>query len=469
MESIEKTFNTVVLKFLQQFGVSRGSSILIAFSGGPDSTALLSVLTNLKEYDLTITAAYFNHNIRSKAEMDKELSIVKGVAESLKIRLVTGEAAAGFITGKAKSEGLSVEEAARQERYRFLFNEKEKCNADWIATGHNRNDNTETMIMRFFQNAGTAGLSGIPYKRGSILRPLSFVSRDDIELYIKKKNIAFSIDQTNLKTDYLRNRIRHDLIPSVKEIFPELDKNLSALSDKIKAENEFLEQEAARRIQWESCRDGYRTYAPIFYKEPVVIRIRSVFAVMNLLGNVRIKYNAVNQAASQETENGKVLLRLKNIEICRQNNYIYVQRLVNHNKKSYLVILKEEEKQFLFGQEFIILKKDSDYEESQMNTVLIDVFSYKSVIIRSCRDGDSIITENGEKSLKKLFNEWKVNENDRMVLPVIEDKSGIAAVIGKHLGYSNRFACNKNQKEKRLKKIMLVYGNSMESTCERSK
>ena len=386
MRSTERTVKETVLQYLQKYNVGSGSGIIVALSGGSDSTALLSVLTEIDKSDLfpmNIRAAYYNHRLRDPDELSSELEKIRMTAEKTGVQLITGSAEEGEIRADAEENKRSLEDAARSARYRFLFRVKTQYGADWIATGHNLNDNSETMLMRFLQNAGTAGLSGIPYIRDGVIRPLSLVGREKIEAYLQTTGLVPSIDTTNLETDFLRNRIRHLIMPAVKLVFPEVDGNLRSMAEKISLENKFLNDEASKRLKWEQSDGSCRIKSEDFYRQPLVIRIKSVFAVMNELGEERISYAAVKQAVSGEAGNGRILLRISGLEIAAADDYIFIRRLVNRNKKSYLLYLKTGEKQFLFGQKFIIFNGNNVFSDKGFQKVLLEAYCKDSLIIRS--------------------------------------------------------------------------------------
>ncbi len=473
MKSTEKTIEELVISYLEKYNIPEYASIITACSGGPDSTAMASLLCSLSGYSFQLTAVYYNHHLRAEDELAAEIEIIKKQTSLMGIELVVGGDEAGRIRTSASSKGLSIEEAARNARYEFLHNVRISRGADYIAVGHNLDDNAETMLMRFLQNAGTAGLGGIPEKRGCIIRPLSYVSRSMIEEYIGGKKLICSIDKTNLETDFLRNRLRHDVIPAVKNVFPEYMKNLKALSQKIKADVDFIDLEAGERIIWEACEGGFKTDLLNFNSQPEVLRIRSIFSVINDMGGYgRISYGSVKNAVSISPDNGKILLKTPDAEMYTSKGYIFLKRLEHRLKKSYLLYLEPDEngkKYFISGQKFIIFYNDfPEEQECSLKCISFQVCEGSPLIIRSYRHGDKIRLKTGSKTLKKLFSEWKVNSEDKQRVPIIEDAEGIAAVVGEHLGYMNRKAFAEAENGKRHKKIMLFYGSDMEITCERS-
>jgi len=221
--------------------ISEGDCVIVAVSGGPDSVCLLHVLHELKtELNIHLFVAHFDHGLRP-AEDESETAFVRGLAQSLKLPFETAQ---GHLLAK-KARG-SREEAARNARYAFLERVRKEHKAQKIALGHNLNDQAETILMRLLRGSGPSGLTGIPPCRdGSIVRPLIEIERQEIENYLKAKNLASVTDSSNLKTDYLRNKIRLELMPLLEEHQPQLTRLLGQTAEMLRDEDDYLEQTAA--------------------------------------------------------------------------------------------------------------------------------------------------------------------------------------------------------------------------------
>ncbi|MFQ5511575.1 MAG: tRNA lysidine(34) synthetase TilS [Candidatus Krumholzibacteriia bacterium] len=204
-----------------------GALVLVAVSGGADSMTLLSVLHGLgKELGFRVAVAHLDHQIRPESDDDRAL-----------VERYVGRIGVPFYKGKedvpalAAANGESLEEAARKARYRFLFEVAERISADRIATGHTRDDQAETVIMRFLHGTGIRGLTGIPVQRGKIVRPLLRVGRADTSAYCRALDLPCAADPSNEDTRFLRNRIRHELLPLLRESYhPGVEENLRRLA-----------------------------------------------------------------------------------------------------------------------------------------------------------------------------------------------------------------------------------------------
>jgi len=198
--------------------------VLTALSGGPDSVCLLYVLKNLKdEFRLDLNAIYVDHCLRIE-ETPLEIEFCRKLCKKLDIPFITK-----FVDVKsyAKEKGINKQAAARELRYQIFEETANEIKANKIAIGHTADDQAETLLMRLFRGSGPTGLSGIPPVRGKFIRPLIDIERQEIEKYLQEAEVDFIVDSSNLKKDYLRNKIRLSLIPMLREINPNIIETLS--------------------------------------------------------------------------------------------------------------------------------------------------------------------------------------------------------------------------------------------------
>ncbi len=201
-----------------RFSFFKNSRLLIAISGGIDSVVLTHLCHQLK---LNIALAHCNFNLRGD-ESDADEDFVLQLAEDLDLEVFIES----FDTkAYAKEHKLSTQMAARDLRYHWFQELKNQLQFDYILTAHHADDNLETFLINLSRGTGLDGLTGIPEINGVVVRPLLLFSTQDIEGYAKEHKIKWREDSSNASTKYLRNKLRHDVIPVLKEINPQLLQN----------------------------------------------------------------------------------------------------------------------------------------------------------------------------------------------------------------------------------------------------
>jgi tRNA(Ile)-lysidine synthase len=231
--------------------LEREDHLLLAVSGGPDSVALLRVMMLLSsEYDLRLTTAHLNHGLRG-AEAQREEAFVRKLCAEMGIACICKTIDIRMLQ---LGSGMSIEEIGREERYRYLDETAEACGAGKIATGHHRDDQAETVLINLLRGCGPEGLKGIPPVRdGRIIRPLLHVGRGEILEFLNREGLSYMTDSSNLSRLFLRNRIRHELIPElILRYNPGVVEALSHTAEIIRKEDDYL-QAVIRQIlrQWD--------------------------------------------------------------------------------------------------------------------------------------------------------------------------------------------------------------------------
>ncbi|MDP6925037.1 MAG: tRNA lysidine(34) synthetase TilS [Candidatus Scalindua sp.] len=227
---------------------SANDRVLIGVSGGPDSVALLSLIFNTSRTDPSyseIFIAHLNHSIRGR-ESDEDEQFVTALAERYGVPLISKKM---DIIEIARERKISLEEAARDERYKFFESAAEKAGVNVIAVGHNADDNAETILHRIIRGTGITGVGGIRPKRKltpvstiTLVRPLLFTWRKDITAYLEEENLSYRVDSTNIEKDKLRNRIRLELIPYIEGNYnAKIKKSLATLGETALQNSDYLE------------------------------------------------------------------------------------------------------------------------------------------------------------------------------------------------------------------------------------
>ncbi|MEW6245943.1 MAG: tRNA lysidine(34) synthetase TilS [Nitrospirota bacterium] len=220
--------------------------VLVAVSGGPDSVALLALLHELApSWRLTLSAAHFNYGLRGQ-ESDDDAEFVAHLCRRLRIQLITRRLELPLRLGR---RGGSLQERAREARYRALEEIGDGLGADRIALGHTADDQAETVLMWMLRGAATTGLGGMPpIRQGLFVRPLLDVSRADVLAYLESRHLDYRIDSSNARAVYFRNRIRRELLPVITRLAPKAVDTIGRLAEVLREENTCLEEYAAESL-----------------------------------------------------------------------------------------------------------------------------------------------------------------------------------------------------------------------------
>ena len=446
-----------VLDFIKEnLMFNKGDKVIVAFSGGPDSTCLLYILNELKEeLGITLVGAHINHCLRG-AESDKDEAYAKKVCESLGM---------GFYSIKvdihrvSKEKNISCEVAGREVRYEFFEELMLKLNANKVALAHNANDQAETILMRIMRGTGIEGMIGIKPVRDKIyVRPILHLSRKEIEKYCHVNGISPRIDKSNLENIFARNKVRLELIPYIEENFNEdIIKTLNRLSDIVKKDNDYLEGISAKEFK-KYCEIGQRKVIinkkAFAEHEAILSRIirGALLAVNNNLYNFE-KIHISSIIELQKHHTGKTIMLPQNIivENCYGNMHIYIgakSSKVNNNQYS----LNINEKNFINDLDKVVdinVIQRSQFIEDKGNEY-IKYFDFdkieKSITVRHRKEGDTFMPlgMKGNKKIKDLLMDLKVPKDKRNEIPLICFGDDIGWVVGYRI--SEKFKISKDTK-----------------------
>jgi tRNA(Ile)-lysidine synthase len=290
-----------------------GKPVLAGVSGGPDS---LCMLYTLRQLGYPVIVAHLDHCMRPESGQ-----------EALKLHQLAESWGLGFLLGQddvpnyAASLGLSLEEAARERRYRFLFAQAAQHQVQAVAVGHTADDQVETVLMHLLRGSGLTGLRGMSFRSLPnpwsdsipLIRPLLGVWREEILTYAEQHNLQPSQDESNLDTRFYRNRLRHELIPELEQINPGVKRRLWQMADILSEDDDILA--GVEQAAWKSCflkqGSGYAAMdAAILRKQPLGIRRRLVRRAIGQLrpGLRDIDYLTVERAVhflGTSTRSGK--------------------------------------------------------------------------------------------------------------------------------------------------------------------
>jgi tRNA(Ile)-lysidine synthase len=231
---------------LRQLGISKQDRIVVAVSGGADSTALLDALARWKKSE-HLFAAHLNHLLRG-AESDADETFVRAMTRQLNVPIFVAQE---NVAACAAQEKKNLEATARRLRYDFLQRTAEQCQARVIVTAHTHDDQVETILMRLLRGTSAAGLKGIHERQEvsasvCLVRPMLRITRTEVLDHCARHQLEFCQDSSNQSTDFTRNRIRHELLPLLQSFNPDFGTTLLRTAAQLSEDDRYLQAEAAR-------------------------------------------------------------------------------------------------------------------------------------------------------------------------------------------------------------------------------
>lgn len=380
-----------------------GDQVVCAVSGGADSTALLFALYLLREkLRFQLSAAHFNHKLRG-AESDRDEDFVRAICDRYDIPLTVG-------TGQVKAEKKGLEAAAREARYAFFATLPGK-----IATAHTAHDNAETVLLHLVRGTGLKGLGGIAPMNGNIIRPMLSVTRQEVLAFVQEYCLEFVEDSSNRTDAFLRNRLRHHVMPLLEQENPSLAENLSAMALCLR--------------QDEACLQGYArgqnnmNIQALRQAEPA-IRSRVVERFLKEQGVTEPEYQHIRSVCDLIfSQNPSAQVKLPGgviVERC----YDRLRRKPTGQLQTVSVRCPGETVVKSLGMKILCRPA----QEIINNDHVFTVVPTGDVVLRSRNPGDEIRLPSGTKSLKKLFIDRKIPASDRPMVPVLADEEGVLAV-----------------------------------------
>ena len=409
-------------KFSEQHEMlPEGSRVLCACSGGADSVSLLHLLR--KTEGISVLCAHFNHRLRGD-ESDRDEAFVRELCRDLGVDCIVGS---GDVAAYAASHGVGIEAAARTLRYDFLETAAEENGCTRIATAHNADDNAETILMNLIRGSGLKGLTGIPPARGKIIRPLLTVTRGEIECYLSSNGLAYVEDSSNRSDDYTRNRIRHHVLPLLREENTAAVENITVAAELLRNDEEYLSAQAESFIEEHHAERGSIPIAELL-QLPRAVGSRVLLRLCP--GAAKTHVDAVYSLCMSCAVHGAVDLPgmkvVKDYDVLGLNPAYY--GIPTQDLPEGETLLPEA------GWRIQVSRNNFCGEiHNSFNT-----FYFKSesicgrVCVTSRKEGDSIrlFGRGCTKTLKKLFAEAKLPLAERRRIPVLRDEAGVIAVYG---------------------------------------
>ncbi len=401
-----------IIEFINSLDIYENDNIVLACSYGPDSMCLLDILRKLK---LNLIIAHVNHNFRKESK--EEYQALEKYCKERNL-IFEGTTLTDKVTG-------NQEEFYRNFRYDFFKKIIEKYNAKYLFTAHHGDDLIETILMRLSRGSslkGYAGFNKITKTKNYILvRPLIYITKEEILNYVKSNNIPYATDYTNSDNNYTRNKYRNSILPILKEINPQIHKKFIKFSNTINEYNDYVETETAN------------LYSTLYKNNR--IDLNEFILLPNL-----IKKNLLKKILLNIYDNEIKIINDKHIEL--------IFKLINNDKRNSFISLPHniEVTKYYNILEFSIHKNNSNYdiifenELSKDNWMIFKVISTDIIKsnyllrlnskeikfplhIRNRITGDKIILKNGTKKVGEIFSESKIPKQERNIIPLLVDNN----------------------------------------------
>ncbi|MEE8298670.1 MAG: tRNA lysidine(34) synthetase TilS [Thermodesulfobacteriota bacterium] len=447
-----------VKKTLKKYKMlTQGEKVILGVSGGADSIAMLYALNELLDYGLELIVAHLNHGIRGD-EAKGDAEFVKETAKSLRLTFVYGEV--DTLSFKEESQ-LSLEDAARTLRYKFFDQVLNKHYATKIATAHTLDDQAETVLMRLLRGSGSRGLSGIPPVSNSIVRPLIDTSRSEIEEYLRSKGVEWVEDSTNESPEFLRNRIRQDLLVELESYNPQIKETLSRTAEILRSEEGFIRREALKHFDYRFSPNKSELIGDLKYYRSVEKPLR--FSLLRLTiekFNTSLKNISSTHIVSaddfllSETASGEVELPQGTVIVKGYDTFLVTRKSELELEFSYSIqsLGKWSFPEFSVSIEYI---KTDELAENDESVAYFDPETVSFPIeVRNFKPGDrfsplGMITS---KKLQDYFTDIKLPKFLRSRVPIFISKDEIMWLGGIRL--DNRFKVTDKKKEVLMIKLI---------------
>lgn len=393
-----------LLKQMKQYEmVQPGDRVICAVSGGADSVALLFGMYLLREkLGISLTAVHFNHQLRG-SESDRDEQFVRTFCDRYDIPLTVGSAK--VVAGK---KGL--EAAAREARYGFFATLEGK-----IATAHTADDNAETVLMHLVRGTGLRGLGGISPVSGNVIRPMLTVTRQEVLAFLQEYCLDFVEDSSNATDEFLRNRLRHRVMPILKEENPRLAENLSQMAMQLRLDAQALD-----------CQEPL-TEIPVLLEMHPSIRSRNIQLFLQKMGvrePERSHIRAVEALIFSDNPSARADLP-GGVTVVREYDRLIV--LPKRTEPKAVTLYPGDCREF---PDWGVKVSYVPAAEICNTKEIFTVDAAGPIYLRPRAVGDRLRLNVGTCTLKKLFIDRKIPAHRRQYIPVLADEQGILGVMG---------------------------------------
>lgn len=417
-----------------QLDMLHGSKLLLAISGGLDSVVMTYLCHHLK---LNVSLAHCNFNLRP-VESDADEEFVLALADDLDLDVFVENFETEIY---AKEQAISIQMAARELRYQWFLELSEQLDFDYILTAHHADDNLETFLINLTRGTGLEGLTGIPEVAGKIVRPLLPFSREALEAFAHKEKIEWREDATNASTKYLRNKLRHDVIPTLKQMNSQLLQNFQTTISNLQDSQELID-DAVVKIQKKMVTVD---------EDQIQLDIKKLKKLSNPKAYLYQLLKDFNFTAWDDVVNllnaqsGKQVFSSTHRLIKDREFLLLCELDVASEEYSLTVQREDEEVDTPFGK--LTFENVTAISEPSKNKIYVDADSLKyPLTIRKWEEGDLFypLGMKGKKKLSKYFKDEKLSLIDKENVWLLISDGAVVWVIGRRP--DERFKVTENTK-----------------------
>lgn len=442
MNTIEKDFSDTITAMLPRVADS-GNGLVVAFSGGCDSLALLCLAVEALGRG-RVFPVYVNHNLRSSDELGREVLLNEANCRRLGVKLEVCTLEEGKVLALAHSRRCGTEEAARILRYEALESKRLEHSCFAVATAHHRRDQVETVAMRLSAGSPVGSLRGIARfdLLRHLVRPLLSFDRTDLEEYLAAKGFEWSTDSTNADSSYSRNRFRNDVLPNVRSLWPSCDERFLSLSC---AAAKAVEGFEPSKLGMEIGQGCVWTRTSVFDGMNPACRTMALFCIWDaVMGDVDLpmtlamrvlKALEVGDDCRIGANGGVFSLYRGRFGLSKENQLdgSGFERVFDPNEAQCI----ELPHGLSFKSGLFAMDATTGMDRSGMLFLNPNAFNGK-VCIRFAREGDCIRLKGGRRMVRRLLQDMKIPVDLRPMVPVLVDGDGVCAVFGGVFGGVDR-------------------------------
>lgn len=375
--------------------IQKGERVYCAVSGGADSVALLFGMYLLREkLDIDLHAAHFNHHLRSE-ESDGDAAFVREFCSGYGIPLEYGEA-------EVKTGKKGLEAAAREARYAFL-----RELPGTVATAHTADDNAETVLMHLLRGTGLKGLGGIAPKNGSVIRPMLLVTREEVEAFLEEYHLPHREDSSNATERFLRNRLRHGVMPLLRQENPGVSVSMSAAALRLREDEAYLQSQLEPELPKVSA----------LVKLPAALQNRYLERFLkenDVPEPEQVHIHQLRELLNSDKPSGRMDFP-GNVIIARDYDRLTRLKITSIPEEASVSVPGVTE----LPQWGIRILVDTEPK------IGFGVTIQGTLTVRSRRPGDEMRVSGGTKSIKKLMIDKKISAHQRFFIPILADETGV--------------------------------------------